>query len=121
MIDLRLDANGDLDVSGGKLHTVDGISCVAQLVTLRLKINKGEWFLDTRVGIPYFTDIFVSGSRLEEIETILRDAVSLAPGVLSVDQFTVNLDANRALRVTYRIRGDSGDFVEGTETLIFGA
>lgn len=120
MLDLKLDNQGDLDISGGLLHTVQGISCVAQTLNLRLRINKGEWFLDTRIGIPYFTQIFVSGARLDEIESLLLEAVSTAPGVLSVDAFDVTLNANRQLQVTYRIHGDNGDFLEGTETLIFG-
>lgn len=93
MADFALDATGDLDVSGGTLHAVYGREAVAQEVRIGVRFFLGEWFLDTRIGIPYFTDIFRKNPNLGLIRDIFRRAIESVPGVLAVTDITLDFDA----------------------------
>lgn len=110
-MDLKLDpVAGDLDLSKGTPALVDGKDAIAQKIAIRLRFFKGEWFLDKRLGVPYFQQIFVKGTRLAVIAALLRKAISTTPGVVSVPVFSVSLDSRtRALTTSFTVTTDLGD------------
>jgi len=85
MKDLKLDTFGELDLSSGDLQFVTGADAVAQHLRIRLRFFLGEWFLDTRVGIPYFSVFFIKQPNLAAIEAIYRRAIQTVPGVDSLE------------------------------------
>jgi hypothetical protein len=58
MSDLALDTFGEVDFSQKGPYFIHGADAVAQHLRIRLRFYLGEWFLDTRVGIPFYTQIF---------------------------------------------------------------
>lgn len=128
MIDFKLtDNTGDLNLSTGDLVLVDGVGLIAQLIGTRFRFQRGEWFLDTRVGAPLFDDGsgigFIMGAKrsdLEAIRAICTEIIEGAPGVKRLASLDIALDGNRALTVDWQVEGTTGEFVSGTETLIFG-
>lgn len=117
MSDFKLDTFGELDLTTRDLQFVTGADAVAQHLKIRLRFIRGEWFLDQRIGIPYYSQIFVKSPNLAAVETIYRRAITETPGVESLDRFDFDFDARtRELSITFsaKLEGDeiARDFTE---------
>lgn len=118
--DLALDASGDLKVSGGDLSFVDDTAAIIQSVSNRLQFWQGEWFLDTRQGMPYAGSIFVRNANLALIKSIYRRAIESSPGISSVTRVDVVLDGStRKLTVTWEAKAVTGVKIVQKDNLIF--
>ena len=118
-MDLLLDSDGDLDITGGNLTLTSGIDAVVQRLRLSLRFFRGEWFLDRRVGVPYFERILVKGPNIPAITTLFRDAVLADPEVTEV--LGLELDfaaAARTLAVSFTARTTLGETVVFDRELI---
>lgn len=117
MSDIRLDFQHDLDLTQPlhALSLVTGEEAIQQQVRIRMQFFLGEWFLDTQVGVPFYRDILIKNPNLALIRDVFRRAVLSTPGIVSVDELTVEITdkANRVLSVGFRATMDTG------ETLIF--
>lgn len=116
MRDLAVDpTSGDLVVTGD-VHAVSGRQAVAQAIGIRLKTYRGEWFLDTARGVPWFDEIMSKDPNLVATGETLRREVSGTAGVLEVVAFSVALDrTTRTLSGSYTVTTDLGELV-GTFT-----
>lgn len=61
MLDVIQDDNGVI-FSGGDLILDGGIDGIAQQCEIRIGMNKGEWWLDESMGIPWFFGVM--GTKL---------------------------------------------------------
>jgi hypothetical protein len=100
-MDLKL-TDGDIDVSTGDFQLIDGTEAIAQHISIRLQLFKGEWFLDTRLGIPYFQSILVKNPGSNVIRAIYTEALLETPGVLAVNDLEVTYDGElRKVAITF--------------------
>ena len=111
---------GDLFIdSTGQLVLVDGSDAVAQHLRGRLRIFLGEWFLDERIGFPYFRDVFIKNPNHASILSSLRRTITGTPGISGVDELTLSVNAARQAVVSFRAQLadggdlDFGDFILG--------
>lgn len=121
--DLALTADGDLELTNGaaRLTGVDDGENVAQRLRVRLRLWRGDYVLDGRVGIPFRRWLGQKGAASVELaEAVLRRAVATCPGVGRVDAFTFALDpSTRVAAVDFEVTTDTGApvsasvFVEG--------
>lgn len=105
MADLKLnDQTGDLEIGAdGDLILVDGIDSIRQHLKIRLQFFRGEWFLDQRLGIPYFEEVLRKAPDLNVVQSLLRDAIRTTPGVLGISEFSLDYDGTtRQLSVDFR-------------------
>jgi hypothetical protein len=101
-MDLKL-TGGDLAIENDDLVLLDGVDAVAQHVTTSLKTFQGEWFLDTRIGFPYFDRVLGQKPRLNELEQLYREAILAVPGMLTIEDLNIDFDgATRLLSVSFR-------------------
>jgi hypothetical protein len=110
MSDLALNTFGELDLSQDELYFVTGADAVAQHLKIRLRFIEGEWFLDTRIGIPYISQIWVKNPNLAAIQAVFRRAIVSTPGVESLERMDAAFDsAARELRLDFsaRLEGES--------------
>lgn len=122
MVNLKLDADNDLDLSTGGLELITGTDEIVQKLVTRLQFFLGEWFLDARQGIPYFEDVLVKNPDLVVIQGIFREAILETPGVaalLGVIETTVDR-ALRILSVSFTAQLESGDVVEFNREFLIG-
>ena len=84
-----VDAGDDLDPAA---LVIDGLDSVRQRVRQRLRFFRGEWFLDTTLGVPYFQNIFVRPATLELALSTLVDAIQDVEDVVSVRDVTGDID-----------------------------
>lgn len=110
MADLKLDADGDLEIgSDGDLIIVTGIDAIAQHLRIRLQFFLGEWFLDTRLGIPYFEEVLRKSPDLNVVQSLLREAIDETPGVIAINSFELDYDGvTRSLSLDFRALTDEG-------------
>lgn len=115
--DLRLDENGNFVFLHG------GPEEMLQRIVARLRMFKGEWFLDTRLGIPYFQNVLVRSPNLPAISAMFRRVILTTPGVLEIVSFQLTFDeVSRALILTFYARTTEGDVgVTDAEPLIYAA
>jgi len=81
---------------------------------------KGEWFLDTRVGVPYYDSILIKNPDLVVIRSIFRNAILSTPGIANLDALTTAFDAaSRKLTVEFTaIKEDGGTLDFSKEFII---
>lgn len=104
MTDIRLDPTntGDIDLSTNQLELVTGTDAIAQHLLIRLRFFVGEYFLDTRQGIPYFEQILIKNPSLIVVRAIFREAILETPGVVALTQFSLFPNsATRNLRLVF--------------------
>ncbi len=107
---IKLDADGDFDVSTGTLVILKGSDSIVQAVKIALQCFKGEWFLDPDSGVPFFQDVLVKNPDPSVLQTVFRDAILEVPGVLALNALELAQDRGaRTLTVTFRVSTDVGE------------
>ena len=86
MTQLLLDpATHDLARSGGSFQRVDAGEEIRQNITVRLLLFRGEAWLDTLLGVPYFGEVLRKGIDEAALTNIFRDAILGSDGVTSLE------------------------------------
>lgn len=88
---------GDLVLKGGDLVLIDNAERVVQQVLISLREWLGEWFLNTRDGVPYLEYILVKNPNETHIRQVLSDAILAVEGVSAIT--SMDFTFNRVLRV----------------------
>lgn len=102
-------ASHDIVIEKGELLLVTGADAVIQRISNRCNIFFGEWFVDVREGVPYFSDLFLQGIDPEYVAQVFRRIIQDVEGVLEVIDVVPTLDKRAAqLNITFtaRIEGD---------------
>lgn len=105
---------GDLDISGGTLHIIDGPAACAQRIACRLRTLKGEWIFDVTLGTPWFQEILGAGARtrLGLIQQIIRDRIRGSPGVTRIEELNFEFEpSTRGLMISGRVQVEGGSTV----------
>jgi hypothetical protein len=99
-----LDQNGDMLFGhGGADYLRNTPETVAQAVKTRLKLWRGEWFLDQEEGTPYNPAILGMHTR-ESRDLAIRERILDTPGVRGIDEYESETDPDsRALSVYARL------------------
>lgn len=119
MADLRLDANLDLDLTDDRLALIEDADAIAQKIGIRLRFFLGEWFLDERVGIPYYQQILVKNPNLVAVQSLFRRSINTTPGVEEITSFDLAVDAaSRTATLNFSCRVQSGEIITGREEFI---
>lgn len=99
----KLDAAGDYTLGSGQDWHVNTPEAVAQAVLTRLRLNQGEWFLDTSDGMPWATEVLGKYTELTR-DAVIKDRVLGTPGVTELLEYSSTFDGNtRALSVSMTI------------------
>lgn len=108
--DLELDDDGDLLVDGADLVISSGQKAIEQDLASRLRIIRGEFFLDRGRGVPYLSDVWVKNPNLNVVRSAFRDAILGTPGILEITQFALTLDtATRTAILDFTATTDFGE------------
>jgi len=102
-MDLKIDtATGDLAIENGDLVLLDGPDAIAQHLSTRLRFWKGDWYLDTRIGIPYLEQILIKAPNENVVRAIFRKAILDTPGVEALRSLLFSYDgAIRRLTIEF--------------------
>jgi hypothetical protein len=121
-MDLKLTADHDIEIdeATGDLVLVDGVDAIAQDCDVRLKFFLGEWYLDTRLGVPYYQQILGQKPRLTAVKGIFRKAILSTPGIRSfLEPLEITFDGpTRTLGVSFRADTVEGSFEYNKELIV---
>ena len=84
--------NFDISFSGNDVEFRIGAEEVSQNSQIRLQMIAGEQFDDTRVGMPWLTDMVNPQVSILAKEQIIRQTILSTPNVLSLDSLNVSVD-----------------------------
>jgi hypothetical protein len=92
-----LSATGDYTF--GRPFLANSPECVAQAILTRLKLWRGEFFLDTTDGTAYLGGVL--GKPYGNPDAIIKQRILATPGVVSITSYASSMDGNtRTLTVT---------------------
>lgn len=116
-MDLRL----PLTVSNGDVVTLSDDAEIAQRLAQRLLTYQGEWFLDTSIGVPYWTQVLGGAQDARAISAVLRLALLADPSVLAADVSVTFAGRSVLAAATVTLAGSGSTVTITTETLPDGA
>jgi hypothetical protein len=112
MISRALNSDNDLQLVGGQIHRVSDGPEVLQAVRSRLLFYRGEHFMDTTVGVPYFQQILVKPANLPLFESLLKSEILGTVGVEELLSFSVDFNKlTRRSSVSFSARTTFGEIV----------
>ena len=91
-MNIKLDSDGDIAIESGEMVFITSREEIAQFISQKIKTFFGEWFLDVRLGIPYFSSILIKRVQPAVIESIFINEILATPGVVKITEFDINLD-----------------------------
>jgi hypothetical protein len=103
MIDIKLDVTDhDVALENYDFQLVDLAEQVGQSIRIRLLFFRGEWFLDTAEGVPFYEDIFVKNPNLGAIDAAIKERILGTEGVTELLSYSSNYDASgRKLEISF--------------------
>lgn len=102
MADLKATSGNDIDLSTNDFELVTGNTAIAQHVKIRLGMFKNDWFLDRRVGIPYYEQILIKGAQDNIIRDIFRSVISDTPGIDEIESLSLDYTgATRTMAISF--------------------
>lgn len=111
-------ALNDLVIKNNDLILIDNAERVAQQVLITLRFWLGEWFLDTREGVPYLEYILVKNPNMSHIKQILTEKIKSVDGVNSI--VSLDFDFRRITRELYVDFEVNTDYGLITERVVLG-
>jgi hypothetical protein len=105
----------DLDLSSGNLVITENLAVIiAQTLTVRFQLFLGEWFMDSRVGVPFFQVVFVKNPNMVVINQLFRNVILKTPGVASIiDQSMTFISETRTPYAFYKVQTKTGAIIQG--------
>lgn len=85
--DVESEFFGDFYIDNNSLVMIDGLSAIRQHMTIRFQIFLGEWFLDLRIGVPWFRDILIKNPSFNVVQEILKGVILDTPGAIQIITF----------------------------------
>jgi hypothetical protein len=115
--DFKLDDNGDWAIENfGFAFTSDNVEYVKQKIKIRLQFFKGEYYLNTDTGVPYYQEILGKQITVDDAIAILKATIVGTPGVTELLNFEPNLDgATRILDIVFKVKTDNNEIIELTQ------
>ncbi len=109
------DTNHDLLLTAGRLVLVrDNTDSTAITLGNALQLWLGEWFQDTRIGMPYLDSILVKNPDLRLITQIFTKAILSFPGIIQIVSFVPTFNSKaRTLSYTLSAKTDEGVTISG--------
>lgn len=120
MSNLKLDPlTNDLDISSANFEIVTGDDAILQQLRVRFRFFLGEWFLDLRQGIPYFSEVLVKDPNIARLRDIFRQTILTTPRIESLESLSLDLDVGtRKLTVDFVAIKDDGTILASQEVFI---
>ena len=120
MEDLLLDSSGDITITDDDLVLSTGLDSVRQRIKMRLRMFKGEIFIDTALGTPHFDSTFARRPDLDLIKSVYRKVIGESEGVVELVSLTVELPSTRILSVKAEVLASDGQRIVLVDTLDLG-
>lgn len=111
------DTNCDILVTNGRLSLVtDPATAGALKLRNQFRLFLGEWYLDSRIGMPYFQEVFVKDPNLGILTQLFRGVIQSTDGVKSVDSISVTFNnKTRVANVAFSATWNDGTIITAAQ------
>ena len=100
MVDIKLGADGDIEVS--LVGDISLTESVRQAILIRLRWIYDEWRLGPELGFPWFENVFVKNPNTVKIRSLIRNEIMQVDGVTAASVDSVKYDpAKRTATFAY--------------------
>jgi len=98
-MDIRTDVStGKLVFQGGKLFTtLNRQDSLRQRLEIRIKTQKGTWFLNISYGIDWFNDVFSDTATESNVDALIQAEILKEEQVESIIGFESSVDVNNRI------------------------
>ena len=119
-MDILLDREtNDVVVVGSDLALTSGQQGIEQHLKQRLQTFFGEWFLDNRIGVPYFQQILKKNINPSVVEDLIVSEIINTDGIVEIIDLETNLEkAIREFQIEFKARTIEGDVINFSEVII---
>lgn len=119
MSDFRLNPSSwDIEFTeGGGIEIISGAVETTQNSKFRLQIIAGECFEDTRIGMPWLTDMVNPQISVAAKKQILRDTIMSTPNAVSLESLVVAFENTDNSLAICSFKGTASDGDEFTNTI----
>jgi hypothetical protein len=108
----KLSASGDYVIGSGQDFLVNNPEAVAQAVLTRLRLWRGEWFINVADGTPWNQEILGKRQRGKSPDGAIKKRILGTEGVREILSYSSNFDGNtRSLTVNATIATIYGEAV----------
>ena len=84
--------------------TPDFPTYVSQKLRIILEMIEGEYFLDSTLGIPWFSKVMVKNPNVDAISSVFKAAIMGEGDVSEINSFSLQIDrANRNLQINFSV------------------
>ena len=84
----KLNPAGDYTLGSGADFLKNSPETVAQAVLTRLRLWKGEWFIDTADGMPYSSEVLGKRYQRKNPDSIIKQRILGTPGVSEIVSYS---------------------------------
>jgi hypothetical protein len=116
MLDIGLDADGDLDISGGDLHLIGDGPGIGQLSRGGLETFAGEVFFDITAGARWIY-LMSNGGTDNDFAAEARRILLATPGIATVANVAVSRNSARIGTITADCTTDLGALLQVKATV----
>ena len=114
MRDLKISGdNWDASQFQNDIEVVEGAEEVSQSSAIRLQMIEGEQFDDTRVGVPWLTDMTNALVGIDAKREIIRKTLINTQGVKSIEILTLDVDANGIGKIYFEGTTENEEYFNG--------
>lgn len=86
---------------------------IRQKLKIVLSTFKGEWFLNTDVGMPFYQDMLGKNNDLSKIESIFIRAIKSVPEVIKILYIDIDEDKQtRTISVKFAVTDKDNNVIE---------
>ena len=119
-MDTKLDTvTDDVKIENNQIVLTDGKDSIRQHLDIRLKLFSKEWFLDQRLGVPYFEDILKKNPSFVVVDAIFKNTILNTRGVTELLSFSLDFDAaTRKLIIAFEVDTTDGVIDFTTEVIV---
>jgi len=114
--DILLDDDGDIVLERGEVVWLDADDprAIVQAIRHRLTIFRGEWYLDQRIGFPWFQEVLGRKGALVRAQDLVRQTILDVAGVREVLSVEARM-VDRHLAMDWTARFDDGRVYSSTD------
>ena len=95
----------------GNLKVVSDLEGLRQKTVSRLRLFKGEWFLDTSRGVPYLQEMLKKNAEAGKVAGIIDSQILKEFGNTGLRNVSVTIDrANRTFTYSAQVQSIFGEF-----------
>ena len=119
MSDIALDsASGDIVLTDNDLSLTSGAEGIKQHLTQRLQTFLEEWFLDFRIGIPWWQQVLKKNYDPIVIDAVIKREIVNTQGIEELSSFSLEvITATRQLNLSFEARTIEGEVITFEEVL----